>query len=102
MPKSKAPKRKKIKPIDENSPVFGKNFVISGSTSVLPQKKAEGAVKAMGGFCDESKIADFIVMGNMEYEMMKAMNTADEELRISSSGPVIISETDFLKMLNSK
>ena len=95
------PKRKPKEP-DRNTPVYGKSFVLSGKLSTMPVHAAAALIKRMGGRMAEEEKADYIVMGNMEYEMMSSFGSAGGELRIAKDGPLILSETMFLEMTKKK
>lgn len=95
------PKRRAQEP-DRDTPVYGKNFVVSGKLSAMPVNAAVSLIRRMGGRCDEEEKADYIVMGNMEYEMMYSLGAQGGELRISKDGPLILSETMFMEMTKKK
>lgn len=95
------PKRKPKEP-DKDTPVYGRNFVLSGKLSTMPVHAAASLIKRMGGRLAEEEKADYIVMSNMEYEMMSSFGSADKELRIAKDGPLILSETMFLEMTKKK
>lgn len=95
------PKRR-LKEPDKDSPAYDKNFVVSGKLSTIPVHAAVSLIKKLGGRMAEEEKADYIVMGNMEYEMMRSFGSGDGALRIAKDGPLILSETMFMEMTKKK
>jgi len=95
------PKRRPKEP-ERDTPVYGKNFVVSGKLSIMPVHAAVSLIKKMGGRIAEEEKADYIVMGNVEYEMMRSFGSGNGALRIAKDGPVILSEMMFMEMTKKK
>ena len=92
---------------NEDSPIFGKLFVFTGTLSKFTRAEAMQAVVDRGGQCADSvkKATDFLVIGGFEYcasvkDGKSSKRKKAEKMKLDGSGIEIISENTFLDMLS--
>jgi len=110
-PKSYGVRAKDIKTsnteFDEDTPVYGNEFVFTGTLEKMPRKDAMQIVVDMGGLCssDITKKTNFLVLGNLDYSKSikdgkSRKQKKAESLELSGSDIQIISENVFYDMVS--
>lgn len=91
---------------DESSPVFGKQFVFTGTLEKMVRKEAMQLVVDLGGSCGDgvTKKTNFLVLGNNDYcstikDGKSSKQKKAEKLRLSGCDIEIISENVFYDMI---
>ncbi len=92
---------------NEDSPIFGKLFVFTGTLSKFTRAEAMQAVVDRGGQCADTvkKATDFLVIGGFEYcttlkDGKSSKRKKAEMMKLDGSGIEIISENTFIDMLS--
>lgn len=90
---------------DEFSPIFGKQFVFTGTLEKMIRKEAMQCVVNMGGTCGDGVTAatNYLVMGNTDYSKVKDGKSAKqkkaEKMILQGADIQVISENVFYDML---
>lgn len=92
---------------DENSPIFGKQFVFTGTLEKMVRKDAMQIVVDSGGTCGDSvtKKTNYLVLGNNDYcKTIKGGKSSKqkkaESLKLSGFDIEILSENVFYDMIS--
>lgn len=96
------------RPTDTGSPFFGKSVVFTGAMATMDRKTAQKRVQALGGKTPSSVTADldYLVVGDEGSPLlgtgeMSTKHKAAEKLVAKGSALRIISETEFLRLLEA-
>ena len=96
-------------PSDTSHALFGKTVVFTGGMAVMDRKTAQKRVQALGGKCPSGVSADldYLVVGDEGSPLIgdgekSTKHKAADKLIAKGAKVKIISETDFLKMLEGK
>lgn len=91
---------------DEQSPLFGKAFVFTGTLDKMPRREAMQLVVDHGGVCHDTVKRDtnFLVLGANDYSKLNGTKSNKqkkaEQLRLAGNDIEIISENVFYEMLD--
>ena len=92
--------------IDEDSPIFGKEFVFTGTLDKMVRKEAMQIVVNKGGLCGDSvtKKTNYLVLGNNDYCFSIKNGKSNKQkkaelLKLSGIDIEIISENIFYEMI---
>lgn len=91
---------------DEQSPLYGKSFVFTGTLERMPRRDAMQIVVDHGGLCHDNvrKDTNYLVLGANDYNKLNGAKSNKqkkaEQLRLAGNDIEIISENVFYEMLN--
>lgn len=88
---------------DEGHPLYGKHCVFTGTLKTMSRVRAAQIVVDFGGFCDNgvTKKTNFLIIANASAEKSSKQRKA-EEIILNGGNIEILSEDDFLKMIEAK
>jgi len=90
---------------NEDTPIFGKTFVFTGTLANMARKDAMQIVVNMGGLCGDgvNKQTDYLVLGQQDYEKVRdgksAKHKKADKMALEGHGIQVISEGVFYDMV---